>query len=121
MIMDSLLSGGGLEILFFIGATLAISFFIIALARNMGERGRNRRAPLWDVDAEVVAKRTQVSHHIRMHLPLSHHVAAYYATFRTEGGDRMELRLSGDAYKTLRQGDRGRLCFQGTRYIAFVC
>lgn len=122
MIMDSLLFGSGLEILFFIGATLAISFFIIALARHMGERGRNRRAPLLDVDAEVISKRTHIPHrHIRMHLPLNHSTATYYATFRMEGGDRMELRLSGEVYKRLHKGDQGRLCFQGTQYIAFVC
>ena len=122
MIMDSLLFGSGFEILFFIAASLAIALFIIILARHMGERSRNRRAPLLDVDAEVVAKRTHIPRrHIRMHLPLSYDAATYYATFRMESGDRMELRLSFDAYKRLRKGDQGRLCFQGTQYIAFVC
>ena len=34
-------------------------------------------------------------------------------------GDRMELRLSGAEYGMLAEGDRGRLTFQGTRYLSF--
>ena len=43
----------------------------------------------------------------------------YYATFQVESGDRMELRLSGAEYGMLAEGDRGRLTFQGTRYLSF--
>jgi len=122
MIMDSLLSGSGLEIIFFIAASLAIAVFIIAVALRIGEHNRNKRAPRLDVEAEVVSMRTCIpQRHIRMHLPLNKNAAAYYATFRMESGDWMELRLSVEAYNRLCKGDRGLLSFQGTRYIAFVC
>ena len=74
-----------------------------------------------------MAKRMDVTHH--------HHANAgdatgahgysptsstsYYATFEVESGDRMELSVSGREYGLLAEGDRGRLSFQGTRYLGF--
>ena len=43
----------------------------------------------------------------------------YYVTFQVESGDRMELQMSGQDYGMLVEGDRGRLTFQGTRYLDF--
>ena len=51
-----------------------------------------------------------------------HHTTAstsYYATFQVESGDRMELEVSGPEYGQLVEGDRGKLSFQGTRYLGF--
>ncbi len=36
-----------------------------------------------------------------------------------ESGDRIELAVSGYDYGQLCEGDRGRLTFQGTRYLGF--
>ena len=47
------------------------------------------------------------------------HSTSYYATFQVESGDRMELNLSGQEYGLLAEGDRGKLTFQGTRYLGF--
>ena len=49
-----------------------------------------------------------------------HSSTSYYVTFQVESGDRMELRVSGREYGLLAEGDRGRLTFQGTRYLSFV-
>ena len=43
----------------------------------------------------------------------------YYVTFQVESGDRMELQMTGSEYGMLAEGDRGRLTFQGTRYVSF--
>ena len=43
----------------------------------------------------------------------------YFATFQVESGDRMELQMNGQDYGMLVEGDRGRLTFQGTRYLDF--
>ena len=43
----------------------------------------------------------------------------YYVTFLVDSGDRMELSVSGSEYGMLVEGDRGRLSFQGTRYLSF--
>ena len=44
---------------------------------------------------------------------------SYYATFQVESGDRMELSMTGTEYGLLAEGDRGKLTFQGTRYLGF--
>ena len=44
---------------------------------------------------------------------------SYYATFQVESGDRMELSVTGTEYGLLAEGDRGKLTFQGTRYLGF--
>ena len=44
---------------------------------------------------------------------------SYYATFQVESGDRMEFLINGREYGLLVEGDRGRLSFQGTRYLGF--
>ena len=43
----------------------------------------------------------------------------YYATFQVESGDRMELYIPRNEYGLLAEGDRGKLTFQGTRYLGF--
>jgi hypothetical protein len=49
----------------------------------------------------------------------THYDTLYYVTFQVESGDRMEFRLSGREYGMIVEGDRGRLTFQGTRYLSF--
>ena len=43
----------------------------------------------------------------------------YYVTFQVDSGDRMELPVSGSEYGMLVEEDRGKLSFQGTRYLSF--
>lgn len=43
----------------------------------------------------------------------------YYVTFQVESGDRMEMSVSGSEYGTLAEGDKGKLTFQGTRFLTF--
>ena len=40
-------------------------------------------------------------------------------TFQVDSGDRMEFSVSGQEYGLLAEGDRGKLTFQGTRYLGF--
>ena len=83
----------------------------------------NNQSPRLTVDATVVSKRTNVSHHHHAgHDGMAGHTSTstrYYVTFQVESGDRMELPLSGREYGMLVEGDRGRLHFQGTRYLGF--
>lgn len=44
---------------------------------------------------------------------------SYYVTFQVESGDRIEFCVKGSEYGMLVEGDRGRLTFQGTRYLGF--
>lgn len=97
-----------------------ILFSIISGARQWH---RNNQSPRLTVDATVVSKRTNVSHHHHAgHDGMAGHTStstSYYATFQVESGDRMELHLSGREYGMLAEGDRGQLHFQGTRYLGF--
>lgn len=88
---------------------------------------KNNASPVLAVEASVVAKRTNVSHHQHrnggdlsgaqgFHSTSS---TSYYVTFQVESGDRMELRVDGNEYGMLAEGDYGKLSFQGTRYLAF--
>lgn len=77
--------------------------------------------PRLTVDAKVIAKRTNVSHHRsgtngHRHSRTS---TTYYVTFEVQSGDRMELQLTGSEYGLLIEGDTGKLTFQGTRYLGF--
>ena len=49
----------------------------------------------------------------------THTSTRYYVTFQVESGDRMEFSVSGPEYGMLAEGDRGKLTFQGTRYLSF--
>ena len=94
--------------------------FIIGLVIGIKKWNKNNHAPRLTVPVTVVSKRTNVSHH---HHAGEHHMSTmdttYYVTFQVESGDRMELHMTGQEYGLLVEGDRGRLTFQGTRYLGF--
>lgn len=102
---------------------LVFVMFIVTAVRGIRTWSKNNASPRLTVSAQVVTKRTSVSHHHHHnggegmdHMSSSTH---YYATFQVESGDRMELSVSGPEYGMLAEGDRGSLTFQGTRYLSF--
>ena len=97
---------------------LIIGMFIYIIVSNIRTWSKNNNSPRLIVDAVVVAKRTNVSHHHGQN-NIGSTSTSYYVTFEVESGDRMELRVSGQEYGMLVDGDFGRLCFQGTRYLGF--
>ncbi len=46
-------------------------------------------------------------------------VGSDFVTFELEKGERIELGVKGSEYGMLAEGDRGRLSYQGTRYLGF--
>jgi len=114
---------GMFGIMFFVVFVLVVGMFIVVIVRGISEWNNNNHSPRLTVDATVVTKRTNVSHH--------HHANAgnsgfhssssttYYVTFQMESGDRMEMHVSGSEFGMLVEGDRGKLSFQGTRYLGF--
>lgn len=113
---------GGFEIVFFLIFFLFIGMFLYIMISNIARWRKNNASPRLTVDAQVVSKRTDISRHHHgggtepIHTSTS---TSYYVTFQVESGDRMELRMSGEEYGLLAQGDRGKLSFQGTRYLGF--
>ena len=109
---------GGFEILFFIVFFLVLGIFVVNVVQSIGQWNKNNHSPRLTVEATVVAKRGHMSRHGTSHG--SHFSTTYYVTFQFESGDRMELPVSGSEYGMLVEGDRGKLTFQGTRYLGFA-
>jgi len=104
-----------------IGFVFIIGMIIFSSVKGISEWSNNNKQPVLTVTAQVVAKRSDVSHshHNQDNQMHSHSSTTYFATFEVESGDRMEFRLSGMEYGLLAEGDAGRLTFQGTRYHGF--
>lgn len=99
---------------------VVIVIFIAGAVKGIGQWNKNNNSPRLTVSAEIVAKRTNVSHHHSAGEHHHHHTSTtYYVTFQVESGDRMEFHVHGHEYGMLIEGDRGNLTFQGTRYLGF--
>ena len=113
---------GMFQIMFFIVFGLAISTVLISLIKGVKEWNKNNHSPRLTVPATVVTKRTDMTRRRSGGANGHHHYHTstnYYVTFEVESGDRMELHLSGPEYGLLVEGDKGKLSFQGTRYLGF--
>ena len=110
------------SIMFSIVFIIVIGMFVVTAIKGIGQWNKNNNSPRLTVPATVVAKRTNVSHHNHTGTNGHHHHSTsttYYVTFQVESGDRMELHLSGHEFGMLVEGDKGKLSFQGTRYLGF--
>ena len=110
------------SIMFSIVFIIVIGMFVVTAIKGIGQWNKNNNSPRLTVPATVVAKRTNVSHHNHAGTNGHHHHSTsttYYVTFQVESGDCMELHLSGQEFGMLVEGDKGKLSFQGTRYLGF--
>ena len=110
------------SIMFSIVFIIVIGMFVVTAIKGIGQWNKNNNSPRLTVPATVVAKRTNVSYHNHAGTNGHHHHSTsttYYVTFQVESGDRMELHLSGHEFGMLVEGDKGKLSFQGTRYLGF--
>ena len=111
-------------IIFSLMFLLIFGVVIFGLVKGISQWNKNNNSPRLTVPATVVAKRTNVSHQHHNHGVdhVGHHTStspSYYVTFQVESGDRMELHMAGNQYGLLVEGDRGKLTFQGTRFLSF--
>ena len=99
---------------------LIVLFFILffaVIAKNIAQWFKNENSPRLTVPTKIVdMQRKTHHHHSNGH---HHHTHTYHVTFEVESGDRMELKVSRNEYGMLVVGDRGRVSFQGTRYLGF--
>ena len=98
--------------LFFIGFFVV---FAVILFRSLKQWNRNNHSPRLTVEATVVGRR---SHRSGGGRDTAAHTS-YYITFQVESGDRMELHVPYSEYGYIVEGDRGKLTFQGTRFLSF--
>ena len=118
---------GFFSLMFTLIFLLAAGIIVAAFVQGIHQWNKNNHSPRLTVDALVVTKRMDVSH--RRHVNAGDHTGAhryhtttstfYYVTFQVDSGDRMELTVGGADYGQLVEGDRGKLTFQGTRYLGF--
>ncbi len=117
----------GFGILFWIMFLAVFGIIIVILVKNLKQWNKNNHSPRLTVDATVVTKRQNVTHSqsanagdvTGAHGYTTSSTTTYYATFQVESGDRLELVIPGSQYGYLAEGDRGRLTFQGTRFLSF--
>lgn len=103
-----------------IGFIVVIGSFIVMAVRGTAQWHRNNQSPRLTVEAELVSRRTNVStFHNGTDMCHTSSSTTYYVTFQVDSGDRMEFSVSGQEYGLLAEGDRGKLTFQGTRYLGF--
>ena len=107
-------------VLFTVMFVLVLGVIIVTLVRNVSQWHKNNNSPRLTVQATVVSKRMQVTHHHDANTHTGSSSTRYYVTFEVESGDRMELPVKGSEYGMLVEGDRGQLTFQGTRYLGFT-
>lgn len=119
---DSFFSGDGFFSIFFLLFIVAfvaiLGMILVTFVRGLSQWNKNNHSPRLTVEARVVTKRQNVSHH-HSGDHMSTTSSWYYVTFQVKSGDRMELQMTGPEYGMLAEGDRGRLTFQGTRYVSF--
>ena len=112
---------------FLVPFAIILGIIVVMIVKGIATWNKNNHSPRLTVDAVVVAKREHVSRH---HDPVGgditgmhgYHTSSstwYYATFEFEGGDRLELQIDGEEYGMLAEGDKGKLTFQGTRFVDF--
>ena len=109
---------GLFEIMFSLAFIMFFAIFAVTLGKSISQWNKNNHSPRLTVAATVIAKRTNHTRHAGTN---GHHHSStsYYATFQVESGDRMELQMQGQEYGLLIEGDKGKLTFQGTRYLGF--
>ena len=90
---------------------LVFGMIVSTLLKSRKQERKNDASPRLSSDATVVTKRT--------HVWGDHSRTDYYATFQFESGDRLELKIPRDRFGYLVEGDKGKLHFQGTRFLDF--
>lgn len=90
----------------------AIAFMVI---KGVSTWMSNNASPVREEEVTVIGKRIQV-------WGGSNNTSAstsYYITFELKSGERIELGVKGAAYGACKEGETGRLTFQGTRFKGF--
>ncbi len=102
---------GLFQLLFILAFGLIFGMIVASLVKGAKQNHHNNNSPRLTSEATVVTKRTKVWG--------DHSHTDYYATFQFESGDRLELEIPHNQFGYLVEGDKGKLSFQGTRYLGF--
>ncbi|MBQ6163622.1 MAG: DUF2500 domain-containing protein [Clostridia bacterium] len=125
--MTNFFVGGIFKLIFILIFLVFLGIFFFTVFKVLREKRKNDRSPRLTVPATIVSKRADTTQRSD---PVGGDVTGaqgyttassttYYVTFQVESGDRMEFSVPGSEYGFLIEGDRGRLSFQGTRFLSF--
>lgn len=125
--MTNFFVGGAFKFIFILIFLVFLGIFFFTVFKVLRQKRRNDRSPRLTVPAAVVAKRADTAQRsdpvggdvTGAHGYTTTSSTTYYVTFQVESGDRMEFTVPGSEYGSLVEGDRGRLTFQGTRFLGF--
>ena len=92
---------------------LMLGIIVFRLIQSARQWNRDNNSPKLTVPVRVVARRADTSRRKNTYR------SRYFVTFQFESGDRLELELQGREYGLLVEGDKGKLNFQGSRYLGF--
>ncbi len=99
---------------------LVFGTVILTLIKGLMQWNKNNHSPRLTVEVSVVTKRSELIRRRNTTTNLHRTSTLYYVTFQVESGDRFELQVEGSDYGMMVEGDRGKLTFQGTRFLGFV-
>ena len=104
-----------MEFLFPLFFLVFFGIFCVILFRSLKQWNKNNHSPRLTVEVTVVGRRN----HRSSGGPNTSAHTSYYITFQVESGDRMELHVPAHEYGYIIEGDKGKLTFQGTRFLSF--
>lgn len=94
-----------------VGCLAGFVYTMSVWIRSAKHNQQVRKMPQQTVRALVVAKRTEVWG--------DNSFTNYYTTFEFDSRERIELKLSGEQYGMLAEGDDGMLTYQGDRFLDY--
>lgn len=104
-------------IMFFSVFIMFMIVFVGSIVKSLRQKRQNDQSPILTVDVIIIDKYTDV--HSHRHDNHRHYNTTFYVTFEVESGDRLVLEVNEQDYGYLIVNDKGKLTFQGTRYLGF--
>ena len=100
---------------------MAIIVFGVIFFTMIKQWNKNRYSPKLVVNAKVVEKRIKISKFLNQggEIPRDEEFESCYVIFQLDNGEQIELWVKRSIYLKLSKGDRGKLSFQGTKYLGF--
>jgi hypothetical protein len=102
---------GGMPPFFMIIFLFIMGMIVFSIISGIKDYHKNASSPILTQHARIIAKRTDVRR--RGSTSSRRTTTRYYATFETDAGQRIELKMSGREYGLLAEGDSGELTYQG--------
>lgn len=113
-------STGEVVPVFFIVAFAAVIILCVAIV--LARWIKNSLSPKVSVKAQIIEKNVDETHFRRHRDTFGYRTTTAYSyriTFLTEGNEQIDLYVKKLEYNKLKKGRKGKLTYQGTRYLGF--